>query len=148
MGDVLVRATRADDSTYLIWSTVVDGPVWIFSDRAEAEQHLNDQWRFSHPEYDADGHIYTPATVNARPEDPLSPAAKLARADLRGSSSMYGLYGWDDQEFVIMTEMAKERAPGTYLILPRERLQDFALALLEKNLEEAGLLLDVRQYED
>lgn len=148
MGDVLVRCSRADDSAYMIWSTVVDAPTWIFENRAEAEKHLVEQWRFTHPAYDENGHPYTPEGVVSVPGDPFTPTARLQRADTRGSSSLIGSYGWDDEEFIVMEFMVEQREPGTWLTLRRERLQEFALAMLDGDEHRAGLLLDVHRYED
>lgn len=149
MGEILVRATRDEGSAYLLWSTIEDAPTFIFASRAEALAHLEEEWRFSHPIYDDEhGHFKVPDEVISYPGDRDTPEARMKRADEYGSSAFSFAYRWNDDEFVCLGEMSKNRAPGTQLRLPRARLQAFAEAMLDDDLEAAGALLVAHVFDD
>lgn len=144
MGDVLVRASRDDDSPYLIWSTVVDSPTWVFANRDEAEEFLNDEWRHRNPQVGPDGKWFTPdEVVSFHESDPNLPANRLSRADANGSASFGGSFGWDDERFHVGEGAPPQPEDGQALWwhLPRERLADYARALLDDDEAAAQALL-------
>lgn len=80
MPQYVVKVTP-DDDLYVMWSTVVDAPA-VWGTRDEIAEHLlrRDEKK---PEF-------------AKPEI----EDRMARADLYGTSSFQGDYGWDDDCFM------------------------------------------------
>lgn len=69
---------------YVIWSTLVDGPI-AWGDRAETLVYLTEEWQRNHPALAL--------------SDITDPAARLDRADANGTSAAggYAFFGrWDD----------------------------------------------------
>lgn len=133
MGDVLVKAAR-DQDIYLIWSTIVDAPTWIFGSRDEASQHLWREYRWTHPD--------------CTPGQRSGPAARLKRADDTGTSAIEpaGMYGWDDDEFVFM-EGSPQSPEGSWWVLPRTKLADYCRRMLDDDEPGALALLELRSEE-
>lgn len=92
-----------DEDKYIVWSTVIDGPV-LFADRA--------------------GLLEDPMSPEAAPE-------RIARADRNGTSANWPwvepenqLFGWNDEYFSSM-EISLDYDHANYFYdLPRSRLTD------------------------
>lgn len=132
VSEILIRASRDDDSPYLLWSTVTDGPSWIFANRTEAEEWLNDRWRYTHGQVTDDGLWYTPDEVFSYSDnDPLLPMNLLARADEYGSSARSTDFRWEDDYLTVHVDTPDmDNEPLRLWLLPRDRVKDYALALL------------------
>lgn len=123
MGQAIVKAAK-DRDLYLIWSSVVDAPVWV-GDRAELLEHLWDEYRREHP--------------NSTPNPGYGPEDRIARADRTGTSMIDPpVYGWDDDAIIVMEGSPDD---GWYHIR-RDRLADYAEALLRDDDAAATALLE------
>src|SRR5262245_22785603 len=90
MGDFLVKASRTEE-LYLVWSTVVDAPTWIFDGRNHVLKHLRDEYKRRKACPDCGRGILE------------EPEAKLRRVDETGTSGRdVRWYGWDDTAFIVM----------------------------------------------
>lgn len=108
MGQAIVKAAP-DRDLYLVWSSVVDAPVWV-GDRETALTELRNEPRWA-PHVDE----------------------AMDRADRLGSSDRAVKFGWWDDEYLPVMEGSPR--DGWYH-LPRSRLVEFAEALLRE--DEAG----------
>jgi hypothetical protein len=123
MGRFVVKADR-DRDLYLIWSTVVDAPIWV-GDRAELVKELWAEYRREHP--------------HSTPNAGHGPDARIRRADETGTSALdCDWYGWDDETFMVMAGAPDD---GWYH-LRRDRLADYAEALLRDDEAGARALLE------
>lgn len=81
---------------YVLWSTVCDAPTLHGDQQKVAEYLLRYENR----------------------DDPTEVRARLTRADLTGTSTLYGLFAWDDDSLIV-----EQRG-----LLPREKLWAFCEA--------------------
>lgn len=129
MGQAIVKAAH-DRDLYLIWSSIVDAPVWV-GNRAELLEYLWHEYRMAHPD--------------STPNPGKAPEDRVARADRTGSSMISpAVYGWDDEAL-----MVGEGSPsdGWYHIR-RDRLVAYAEALLADDEAAAVALLECWRRHD
>lgn len=121
MGQAVVKTTR-DRDMYIVWSSIVDAPVYV-GDRAAMVQYVQQEWRL-----DAD-----------RAE------AALVRADTEGTSDRAIKFGhWDDDYLPVMEGSPRD---GWYHIA-RDRLSAYADALLAGDEPAATALLECYRRHD
>jgi len=126
MGDFILKASP-DEDLYLIWSTVVDAPTWVFGSSDEIADHLWAEWRRQHPD--------------CSPKPGTGPAARLARADIHGSSMIDPqIGGWGDESLLLGNGTPDD---GWWYELPRTNLTAYARALLDQ--DEAAALVQLRR---
>lgn len=148
MGSTLVRASKDPDSLYILWSSITDSPVWVFTTREEALAYYTEWARYQHPYFGDDGHWHVPDEVPEHARLGMgSPEAILERTDTRGSSSFLRYLGWGDSE-VNVYGGTPDPPEGIHWVLPRDRFQDYAQALLAEDDGAAHALLIARPYED
>jgi hypothetical protein len=131
VSDTLVKADR-DQDLYLIWSSIVDAPIWIGT-RAELLKQLWTDFHRKHP--------------NCDPKPGTGPDVRLARADEFGTSDLDGDYGWEQESFILMAGAPDD---DYFYDLPRTNLAAYATTLVEHgevparaHLRRAGRVSDV-----
>lgn len=125
MAELLIKASPHHD-WYMIWSTSVDGPLYIFPSRTEARDFLVEQHN------QLTNGTYVPGSV-------MHPDSRMERADRYGTSSVIHMYSWDT-EYLILGDCAPTRIPGYFWVLPRASLLEYC-QLLHAGNDEAALKL-------
>lgn len=120
---VIIKASP-DDDVYLVWSTIADGPMYIFESENDLREFLEQE--DGCPCGERGTHVST------------CYLARIERAKVRGSSYMAGhLYHWDDDKLIVQDN---EHHTG-YYELPRARLLEYAQLLHDNRDDEAFALL-------
>ena len=122
MGDVIIKAAK-DRDLYLIWSTVVDGPVAVYPSVEDLREHLWKEYRRQHP--------------HCVPQPGYGPNARITRADVYGSSAApddNGAYGWDEESWGI----DGYGIPDGRWDLPRANLVAYVEAVLQNDMDAAA----------
>lgn len=125
MGLAIVKCAR-NRELYLIWDSSVDNAAWVFENREELLDHLNEE--------------YDQAALNGEVGDRANnPYVRVARADTTGTSMINPIeYHWDDGPLRVM-EGAPEHldGPDGDWFIGRDRLVEYAEALLAADTPEA-----------
>jgi hypothetical protein len=127
MGQAIVKCAR-DRDLYLIWSSVVDAPVWV-GNRAELAEYLRDE------------HGRAGWAESERSMD---------RADEYGSSDRaIGFGRWGDEELRLREGAPADRpGPDGYWFIRRDRLTAYAEALLAAGEDDETAGHDLMEWEE
>lgn len=121
MAQAIVRAAP-DSELYLVWSSVVDAPVFV-GVRDSIVKYATRDWRLTAAEAEA----------------------AVARADADGSSDRVIRFGWWDDDHLPVMEGSP--SDGWYHIR-RDRLVEYAQALLHDDEQAAVALLECWERHD
>lgn len=125
MRGVVIKPNRSKDE-YILWSSVVDGPVWGPGTRTELLAGLWKEWNIEHE--------------HCTPHPGYGPEGRVQRADSNGSSirtdETTGIFGgWDDKELVVQLHYG-------FGLVKREHLAEYTRLLAEGQTEKAEMLAE------
>lgn len=124
MGRAIVKCAR-NRELYLIWDSSVDNAAWVFENREELLDHLNEE--------------YDQAAMNGKVGDRANnPYVRVARADSTGTSMIDPIeYDWDDEKLRVMegAPPSLDGPDGDWWIR-RDRLVAYAEAILAADTDE------------
>lgn len=143
MGQYIIKAAH-DRPEYLIYSTVVGAPIFVFLSRDELLEHLEQAWLATNAVY-VDGVGWTRAeSMVTHPYPPIgfdAPAERVRRADETGTSAPLGQVFGED---LMVVEGTPDHPDDHYWVIPRDKLGDWCQLVAADDENTADALLELR----
>lgn len=152
MGEYLIRASKSNDSPYLLWTTYSDSCMLVFADVIEARVYLNNEYLHHHPQRGASGFWAIPHFVEEvygyAPGNFGTPQWYLGRCRQWGNSVSVACPAHWEGPGVLVMEGAPDRPAHGDWHLPRRSFRKYAEALLDGNADKANGFLEFEPWTD